>query len=52
MTECKIESFDIFLAQMSLSDGFSQKCCTPIKFTRVVLQSPEVVSFSKHTCIR
>jgi len=52
MTECKIESFEIFLTQLSLSDGFSQKCCTPINFTRIVLESSEVVDFSKRTRTR
>ena len=52
MTKCKIESFNIFLAQLSLSDGFYQKCCTPINFTRVVLESSDVVIFSKHTRTR
>ena len=52
MTECKIESFNIFLPQFSLSDGFSQKCFTPINFTRVVLESLEVFRFSKHTHAR
>ena len=52
MTKCKIESFDIFLSQLSLSDGFSQKCFTSIKFTRVVIESLDVVIFSNHARTR
>ena len=52
MTKCNIESFDTFLAQLSLSDGFSQKCFTSINFTKVVIESLDVVIFSKHTCTR
>ena len=52
ITECKIEFFNIFLTQLSLKNWFSQKYSTSINFSRVVIDSLDVLIFSRHTRTR